>query len=145
MNPWLVTLLAMIFVGAMAVNIRKVVRKIQRRNRERAESHRAREKQRKEEKRLEIIKRYPLTLVTSAEFSAFPRREDLPEDFLQESFVGTQFVFASEQPKDPVVIGQVVKGDDLLCSQWGAGLCVPTFGINRYRVRIIPSPQPVEA
>jgi hypothetical protein len=44
------------------------------------------------------------------------------------------FVCDNSDTLDLHVVGQVVKGDDLFCDQWGAGLVVPDRGVNRYLV-----------
>lgn len=75
---------------------------------------------------------YPIKEMTYEEFNQLPR--DVGTEFLQTCPIGTWFVC---RPEVNMVVGQIVKGDDLFCSQWGAGLSVPERGINRYSVTIV--------
>jgi len=81
---------------------------------------------------------YPIKKFTQEEFSGLPGGEKnrLPPDFLKICPIGTWFVCRQNNFTDIVVVGQVVKGNDLFCDQWGAGLSVPERGINRYRLQL---------
>jgi hypothetical protein len=45
-----------------------------------------------------------------------------------------------ELAPDLIVVGQVVRGDELIASQLGAPMSVPKRGINRYRVQFTDPP-----
>ena len=49
---------------------------------------------------------------------------------------GTFFRCKGSSTIEKAVIGQLVRGEDALCSQYGAGLSVPERFVNRYRIRI---------
>jgi len=94
-------------------------------------------KQRQERPRiLARIENFPIWETTQKEFDKIPYAKDLEEDFLKTCSIGSLFRSDNEIGSRYVVIGQIVKGDDMFCSQWGAGLCVPERGINRFRVKI---------
>lgn len=90
----------------------------------------------REERRARVM-RYPVRYFTQAAFDSLPKAAEQPLGFLQTVEIGTYFVCrpSSELP-DAVIVGQVVKSEDVLAEQWGAGLAVPDRGINRYRVVI---------
>jgi hypothetical protein len=37
----------------------------------------------------------------------------------------------------PSVVGQIVKGEDAIAAQWGAGLSLPERFLNRYEVTVV--------
>lgn len=37
----------------------------------------------------------------------------------------------------PSVIGQIVKGEEAIAAQWGAGLSLPERFLNRYEVKVL--------
>lgn len=89
------------------------------------------------------IKRYPVKKLTRKEFNKLPKNVDT--EFLKTCPIGTWFVCKpmSEIP-DLVVIGRVVKGEDMFVEQFGAGLfCGPREReINRYCLEIIRESRP---
>lgn len=78
------------------------------------------------------IAHYPRKIMTFEEFENLPR--NVSSEFLRTCPLGTMFVCDNSDTLDLHVVGQVVKGDDLFCDQWGAGLVVPDRGVNRYLV-----------
>jgi len=100
------------------------------------EAKREREKAEKRRRQINMIRNYPVMKFTLEEFNDLPR--DVPRSFLKTCEIGTLFVCSkSDLVPDVTVVGQVVKGSDLFCDQWGAGLSVPERGINRYQVKIV--------
>lgn len=81
---------------------------------------------------------YPIIKLSKSDFSALPGADEkeVSRNFLETCPIGTRFVCRSRF-EGIIVVGQVVKGDDLFCSQWGSGLATPKRGINRYRVQLI--------
>lgn len=76
----------------------------------------------------------PVKRMTQIEVETLPgANEPLPDGFLETCPIGTWFM-CRQQHELPLVVGQIVIGDDLLCDQWGAGLCLPERGVNRYRL-----------
>ena len=91
----------------------------------------------RQQQRIDMIRSFPPMELTPDELGGIPRAEELPEGWLATCGIGSMFVCRkSELAPDMTVVGEVVKGDDLLCGQWGASLCVPERGINRFRVEI---------
>jgi hypothetical protein len=88
-------------------------------------------------KRRKRILSYPIKRMTQEEVDRLPR--DVEVDFFRTCPIGSLFLCSSKTPEleDLVVVGQVVKGDDMFADQWGGGLCVPDRGVNRYRLEII--------
>jgi len=78
---------------------------------------------------------YPIMQMTRAQYDGIPCAENMPIDFLETCAIGTKFRCRGSSE----IIGQVVKGDDAFCSQYGAGLSVPARFVNRHRARVIPS------
>ena len=100
-----------------------------------------RQKERLEEKRREEqaarIRNFPEKHLTQEEFDQLPNGRKFESNFLETCPIGTWFkCHPSDICPDIIVIGQVVKGGNMLCDQWGAGLCIPERGINRYRAII---------
>jgi len=84
------------------------------------------------------ISRYPIKEMTEQEFANFPRGDSVTREFLEKCPLNTWFICRkNEFVPDVVILGQVVKGDDLFCDQWGAGLAVPERGINRYVLKLV--------
>ena len=88
------------------------------------------------------IEKYPIIEFTQDEFNKIPKSDSFTIEWLRkESFIGFRFICkpseASLLKPEIIAMGEVVKGDDLVCEQWGAGLSVPAKGINRYQVRIV--------
>lgn len=80
---------------------------------------------------------YPVMKLSKEEFSNIPRAEQLPDGFLETCPIGTFFVCREKCPAlEIIVIGQIVKEDDLICEQYGAGMSVPARGANRYRLEL---------
>jgi len=78
---------------------------------------------------------YPIIQLTQSEYAQIPRAEDLPRGFLNTCPIGTLFRCRGSNK----IIGQLVKGDDALGEQYGAGLSVPERFVNRYRIQVIHS------
>ena len=97
------------------------------------------EMERREEEEARLIFKYPVVEMTREELTKIPNGDAVPIDFLQTCPVGTKFICRKNRfLPDLVIIGKVVKGENLFCAQWGAGLLsIPDRGINRYRVEII--------
>ena len=85
------------------------------------------------------IRKYPTKKLTQKEFDELPKNVSC--EFLKTCPISTWFFCKPmlEAP-DLHVVGQVVKGDDVLTKQFGAGLLSGTGEreINRYLVEIIP-------
>lgn len=82
------------------------------------------------------IMRYPEQNLTQEEFDNLPQNVD--GDFLNFNQIGSWFV-CKPNPEIPevIVIGQIVKGEDIFVDQYGGGiLSIPRRGINRYRAII---------
>lgn len=81
------------------------------------------------------ILRFSEKEMTKEYLAALPKGETLD---LYTCPIGTWFV-CKPFPllPDVIVVGQVVKGGDALCSQYGAGLSVPDRFVNRYRAKIV--------
>ena len=68
------------------------------------------------------------------EYYDIPRAEDMPEGFLKTCPIGTRFKCKGSKTIENTVIGIVVKGEDALAHQYGAGLLsVPERFVNRYK------------
>lgn len=79
--------------------------------------------------------------MSKEDFETLPKAEAATRDFLAACPLDTWFISSqSELVPGIIVVGQVVKGDDLIGSQYGAGLCVPERGINRYQLQLDPDP-----
>ncbi len=95
------------------------------------------EMERREEKEARMIFKFPVIGMTNEELAKIPNSDTISNHFLQTCPFGTKFICRKNRfHPDAIVIGKVVKGEDLFCAQWGAGLSVPDRGINRYRVEI---------
>jgi len=81
--------------------------------------------------------RYPVMQLTRQQYDEIPRAEDMSEGFLETCEFGTRFRCRGSTSVEDTVIGILVKGDDALCDQYGAGLAVPERFVNRYRVSIV--------
>ena len=83
------------------------------------------------------IKEYPVKRLTQKEFDELPKNVDC--EFLKTCPIGTWFL-CKPKPEAPDlrVVGQVVKGDDVLTKQFGSGVLSGTGEreINRYLVEI---------
>lgn len=82
------------------------------------------------------VRSYPVRHLSQAELARLPKGAGLN---LYTCPLGTCFVCAPHPhlPREIVVVGEVVAGDQLLCDQWGAGLSLPDRGINRYRAEVV--------
>lgn len=81
------------------------------------------------------INRYPIKKMTRDEFGKIVR--DCDTQFLTTCRIGTWLLCTpSVVAPETVVVGQIVKGEDMIADQWGAGLSLPDRGINRYRLII---------
>lgn len=77
---------------------------------------------------------YPEVLLTQEEFD---RIKNSPSADLDTCPLGTWFIYKKQDAAGITVLGQVVAGDKLIASQWGAGLCVPERGANSYRLKLV--------
>lgn len=77
--------------------------------------------------------RFPTMRFSQEAYNELPRGVDFPPGYLETVDIG----FLFKTTGDEMIIGQVVKGEDLIAEQWGAGLSVPKRGINRYRAVIV--------
>jgi hypothetical protein len=86
------------------------------------------------ERRQKVLK-WPQVQMTGEQFAALKSQKI----DLQTCPLGTWFVYKKPLPYLPgvTIIGQVVKGLDMFCDQWGAGLSVPDRGARKYRLEII--------
>jgi hypothetical protein len=50
---------------------------------------------------------------------------------------GTVIRCVDKEVPSPTVIGQIVKGEEAIASQWGAGLSLPERFLNRYEVEVV--------
>lgn len=81
------------------------------------------------------ILRLPSKSFSPSELSALPKGSDV--DFVT-CPIGVMFICVPMPLlPDIIVIGQVVKGNDMFADQWGAGLSIPERGINRYLAKVV--------
>lgn len=113
---------------------RRRERKRQEEKRQKAEELRRQNEVRAREFRVKFS-RYPVREFSRPDFDQLPK--NVGTEFLKTCPLGTWFLCKPVEGVEIIVVGQVVKGDDLLCDQWGAGLSVPERGINRYQVKIL--------
>jgi len=137
-----------LFLAASGVAVKKTGKKSKEKKKERLriKAEEKTQKQAKEKERITVAKRrdlkarvqkYPVVEITKQELENIPKAQDLEEGFLKEANIGFQFICRNSLGIDEIILGHVVKGDDLFCDQWGAGLSVPAKGINRYRVKVV--------
>lgn len=92
-------------------------------------------------KRIESRSKFPPMEFTMAEYDALPRSEDLIEEFgerhLYSANIGLKFKCTGGEKLEDTVVGHLVKGNDAICEQYGAGLFVPERFVNRYEPVIV--------
>lgn len=97
--------------------------------------YQAAEKRKRDVEAAERVWRFPVKQMSQAELDQLAQGKDID---LKTCPLGTFFVCRpSELLPGVIVVGQIVRGLDMFCDQWGSGMFVPERGINRFRVEII--------
>lgn len=78
---------------------------------------------------------FPVVEMTEKQFSTLA----LPKSADDLKFVPFGHVIRCSEKGavDPTVIGQIVRGEEAIASQWGAGLSLPKRFLNRYEVEVV--------
>ena len=71
--------------------------------------------------------------ITEDDWKKLPSAKDISNEDLK--FVDFGYQFRSKD--DALVIGEVCKGEDMFCDQWGAGLSVPPRGVRWFKAVVI--------
>ncbi len=81
---------------------------------------------------------YPFMELTPEQFDRIPKAEVLSKDFLKYEDIGFKFRCKGSTSVENTVIGEIVRGRDVIAEQFGAGMLdVPERFVNRYRVKIV--------